>query len=124
MRRALLMFAALGLLAACTPSPLMTAAPVEVGAGELHKFWVPAQRESEIPVPAKAQEEQVPGAVVVDYVIDSEGRVVRPTVVSAEPPGVYNKAALDFVRRQRFEPAPQNGRRLPVHTRTEITFNQ
>lgn len=124
MRQALLLLAAAGLLAACTPAPLMSGAPVEVGAGELHRFWVPAQRESEVPVPARAQEEQVPGTVVVDYVIDSEGRVINPGIVSAEPPGVYNKAALDLIRRQRFEPAPSNDRRLPVHTRTEITFNQ
>lgn len=111
-------------LAACTPSPLLTGAPVEVGAGELHQFWVPAQPESRVDVPAQAQEEKVPGAVVVEYMIDSDGRVIRPSVVRAEPPGVYEKAALDLVRRQRFEPAPSNGQRLPVHTRTEITFNQ
>lgn len=111
-------------LAACTPSPLMSGAPVEVGAGELHRFWVPAQQESMASMPAKAQENQIPGTVVVAYMIDSDGRVIRPSVVSAEPPGVYEKAALDLIRRQRFEPAPGNDQRLPVHTRTEITFNQ
>jgi TonB family protein len=124
MRQALLLFAAASLLAACAPSPLMSEAPVEVGAGELHKFWVPAKQESQVSVPKKAQEEKVPGSVVVEYTIDSNGHVISPSIVSAEPSGVYEKAALGLVRRQRFEPAPSNDQRLPVHTRTEITFNQ
>lgn len=124
MRQALLVFAAASLLAACAPSPLMSGAPVEVGAGELHEFWIPAQQESRVSVPKEAQQEKVPGRVVVEYTIDSDGRVIRPSIVSAEPPGVYEKAALGLVRRQRFEPASSNDQRLPVHTRTEITFNQ
>lgn len=111
-------------LAACTPAPLMTGAPVEVGEGELHRFWVPAQRETEISIPVEAQEQNVPGSVVVAYLIDSDGRVISPTVISAEPPRLYNEAALNLIRGQRFEPAPSNGQRLPVRTRTEITFNQ
>lgn len=124
MRQALLLFAAASLLAACAPSPLMSGAPVEVGPGELHRFWVPAQQESQVSIPKEAQEEKVPGSVVVAYTIDSDGRVISPSIVSAEPAGVYEKAALGLVRRQRFEPAPSNDQRLPVHTRTEITFNQ
>lgn len=111
-------------LVACTASPRLSGAPVEVGAGELHRFWVPAQQESRVSIPKEAEEKKVPGSVVVEYMIDSNGRVIEPGVVSAEPPGVYEKAALDLVRRQRFEPAPPNDERLPVHTRTEITFNQ
>lgn len=111
-------------LAACTSAPLMTGAPVQVGAGELHNFWIPAETDTRINVPAEAQKKRVPGRVVVEYLIDSDGQVIEPSVVEAEPPGVYNKAALDLLRGQRFEPAPSNTRRLPVKTRTEITFNQ
>lgn len=111
------------LLAGCSASPTLTQPPVEVKPGELTRFWVPTPTERDIRVPAKAQEKGIPGRVVVEYVIDSEGKVVGPTVVSAEPQGVYNKAALAFIRNQRYRPAAGNGERLPVRTRTEITFN-
>lgn len=113
-----------GAVAACTPSPLMTGAPVDVKAGELHKFWIPAQVEREVNVPKEAQEKKIPGAVVIQYLIDSDGRVINPSVVRAEPPGVYNEAALALLRNQRFRSAPSNPDRLPVRTKTEITFNQ
>lgn len=111
-------------LAACTPSPLMTGAPVQVKAGELHKFWIPARTERDVNVPKEAQEKRIPGSVVVEYLIDSDGNVLQPTVVSADPPGLYNEAALNLIRGQRFRPASSNPDRLPVQTKTEITFNQ
>lgn len=119
----LIRVAAFSLLVGCTAAPVYTGAPVEVGAGELGRFWLPAPEESDVRVPAEAQEKRIPGRVVVRYVIDSEGRVIEPRVESAEPPGVYNRAALDLIRTQRFRPAPGNDQRLPVRTRTEVTFN-
>lgn len=115
--------AALSLLAGCTASPVYTGAPVDVKSGELSHFWIPTPAESDVRVPAEAQQKKIPGRVVVAYMIDSQGRVINPRVLSADPPRVYNKAALDLIRTQRFRPAPGNGDRLPVRTRTEVTFN-
>lgn len=112
------------LAAACSTSPVYTRDPVTIGAGELGYFWLPAPVESDVRVPADAQQKKIPGRVVVSYTIDSSGRVIDPRVESAEPQGVYNKAALDLIRTQRFEPAPTNGQLVPVRTRTEVTFNR
>lgn len=110
-------------IAACTPAPLMTTVPRDIGPGELHNYWVPAQRTTDIAVPAEAQKENVPGRVVVAYIIDSDGVVIEPTVVESEPEGVYDEAALNLIRTQRFVPAAANANRTPVRTRTEISFN-
>ncbi|HAR30772.1 MAG TPA: hypothetical protein DCR65_04560 [Gammaproteobacteria bacterium] len=45
------------------------------------------------------------GWVRVQYDIDENGRVIAPTVVAAEPPGVFDEAALATVSAWRFRPA-------------------
>lgn len=110
-------------LVACAPAPLMTQSPVTIGPGELHNYWVPAQRSSKVDVPVRPQKEGIPGHVVVAYMIDSQGMVINPRVIESEPAGVYDEAALNFIRTQTFTPARANEARTPVRTRTQIDFS-
>lgn len=110
-------------LAGCSAQPRLASQPVDVREGQLHYFWIPARSDRKLEVPVKAAKNKVPGRVLVAYLIDSDGKVVDPQVVSARPPGLYNESALNLIRTQRFRPAPSNTNRIPVRVRTEITFN-
>jgi len=59
--------------------------------------------------PESARSQGIQGAVVVRYNVSSEGRVENAQVVSAEPVGVFEQAALKAVRGWRFRPGRQKG---------------
>jgi protein TonB len=46
--------------------------------------------------------------VIVRYDVDAQGRVINPTVVEAEPAGVFDAAAIETVSSWRFRPARGN----------------
>ena len=55
------------------------------------------------------------GYVVVEYDLDRRGRVIRPRVVFAHPPDMYDAVALERIRGMRFDPVP--GRRFGLRTK-------
>jgi TonB family protein len=55
--------------------------------------------------PAEARAAGTEGFVVVRYDIDAQGRVINPTVVEAQPAGVFEAAAIETVSSWRFRPA-------------------
>ncbi len=55
--------------------------------------------------PGDAISEGIEGYVVVEYSVSRDGRVVRPTVVDGEPPGVFDEAALRAVARREYVPS-------------------
>ena len=76
------------------------------------------------PVEAKAQ--GVQGEVVVRYNVTAQGMVVDAEVVSSNPPGVFDNAALEAVKSWRFNPPvvdgiaqPSDGRQSTVSFRLE-----
>lgn len=54
--------------------------------------------------PAAARAAGVEGEVTVRYDVTAAGRVARAVVLAAEPPGVFEEAALAAVRSWRFRP--------------------
>jgi TonB family protein len=50
------------------------------------------------------------GEVIMEATIDETGRVVDPRVTRATLPGVFDKVALESVRRWRYKPRVVNGR--------------
>ena len=65
----------------------------------------------------------VEGRVLVRYDVTEEGRVVNVTVEVAEPPGVFEAAALAAVRSWRFKPAAEAGRVVAARNRVSaVTF--
>jgi TonB family protein len=70
--------------------------------------------------PIRASVEGIQGRVVLGFVVDRDGYVQLPEVVSAEPEGYFEESALDAVMEYRFLPAIKNGKcvdcivRLPV----------
>jgi protein TonB len=65
--------------------------------------------------PEIAREKKLEGYVLVAYDVTVEGLVVNPRVVEAQPPGVFDAAALAAVRGWRFNPAVRNGKPVDAH---------
>jgi protein TonB len=55
--------------------------------------------------PARARAADIEGSVTLSLLIDAHGKVDHVSVVSAQPRGYFEQAALDMLRSQRFTPA-------------------
>ncbi|WP_412068224.1 TonB family protein [Rubrivirga sp. IMCC43871] len=71
--------------------------------------------------PESARREGVQGQVVIEFVVDEEGRVVDPDVLRSPAP-VLARAALAAVRGSRFTPGSQDGLPVKVRFAVPITF--
>ena len=73
--------------------------------------------------PEEARSQGVEGFVVVRYDVAADGRVVNARVVRAEPPDLFDDAALSSVRSWRFNAALVDG--VPPSTKgveSTVTF--
>jgi TonB family protein len=70
--------------------------------------------------PDKARELGISGKVVVKFVVESDGRVSRPSILEAHPQGVFEQNALDAILRWRFKPGSVRG--IPVATSVILPF--
>jgi len=59
--------------------------------------------------PYEAAKEKVEGRVVVQFVVTKEGTVAEPIVIESDPPGVFDKSALDAVYQYIFKPGIKDG---------------
>lgn len=75
-----------------------------------------------VEVPAAARARNLSGSVVLSLRIGADGRVRSAKVVSAEPPGVFEEAALRAVRGWEFEPAMYHGQPVEVWATLPIEF--
>jgi periplasmic protein TonB len=75
-------------------------------------------------VPAKypkvAEMANVEGTVVIEAVIDVDGRVTRPRLLKSIP--LLDAAALDAVKQWEFKPAMRDGRPVPVTVKLSVEF--
>jgi periplasmic protein TonB len=72
--------------------------------------------------PQKALEKGTAGSVTVDFVVDAKGETTNLQVTQSEPAGVFDKAALNAVRRWRYTPPVVDGAPVEVPTRAVIRF--
>jgi protein TonB len=72
--------------------------------------------------PPQALARRQEGEVRVRITVDTSGRVVDASVESATPAGVFDQAALNAVRKWRFEPIVKNGRPIEGSVVTTIRF--
>ncbi|MCZ6618013.1 MAG: energy transducer TonB [Gammaproteobacteria bacterium] len=73
--------------------------------------------------PETARLQKVEGTVIVRYDVTVEGVVHNVRVASAEPPGVFDDAALAAVRRWRYNAPILDGERQPVRNmESRVTF--
>ncbi len=102
------------------PAPIASAAPkspIRVGGG----VKAPRLIFAPDPVfPVLARQARIGGAVVIDAVIDTLGNVVEMRAVSGQP--ILVLAAMDALRRWKYEPTILGGEAFPVRLLVTITF--
>lgn len=94
--------------------------------------WVPCEQEGLTPpvaihreaprYPESVREIGVEGFVEVSLTILRDGHVGWVSVIRAEPPGFFEQAAAQGVRRWRFEPARDDGVPVECRLRTRVRF--
>jgi|TARA_A100001015_G_scaffold88140_1_gene98091 TonB family protein len=64
--------------------------------------------------PPKAKRYKYVGQVIVKFGVGADGGVTDPFVVAAEPPGVFERAALTHVKSFKYNPPLHNGEPVAV----------
>lgn len=64
---------------------------------------------------------KAPGTVYIVFMVDEEGRVQNP-VVQQSPDPVFDRPALDAIKKWKFEPGKRNGKPVRFRMRQPITF--
>jgi protein TonB len=106
------------------PAPPPPAAPHSVATTpiRLHSGMTPpAKQVDAAPVyPAIAQSARIEGMVILEAVIDAQGRVESARILRSIP--LLDQAALDAVRQWRFSAARLNGDAVPVVMTVTVNF--
>lgn len=72
--------------------------------------------------PPQARMRKLEGLVVVEFIVSPDGSVRNAEVVSSRPGDVFNKAALQAVRRWRFSPGTKGGKPVAARVRQKVEF--
>ncbi len=73
--------------------------------------------------PPEAAQRRIEGWVVVEFTITENGSVKNPRVVDAHPSSIFNHAALRSIRKWKYKPKIENGKRVEwPGVRTKLTF--
>ncbi len=74
--------------------------------------------------PRAAREQKIEGHVIVEFTVASDGSTADLTVVESVPPDIFDRAALEAVRRFKYKPRVENGRAVAVPgIRNRVTFD-
>lgn len=71
--------------------------------------------------PPEMKKKKIQGTVHVLFIVDKDGRVTEPKVQKSDNPA-FDAAALNAVKRWRFEAGKKNGQPVPFRMRVPITF--
>lgn len=73
--------------------------------------------------PRRAAERGIEGYVLIEFTVTALGTVENPVVIEAEPPGYFERSALNAARKFKYKPKVVNGEPIPVSgVRNLITF--
>jgi protein TonB len=73
--------------------------------------------------PFRAQQRDIEGTVEVRFLVGRDGNVSEVIIVSADPPGIFEEAVLEAVRRWRFEPGKLAGKPVAAWMMQPIVFD-
>ena len=100
------------------PPPAAPRAPVRVG-GQIKEPTLIHRVDPEYPLLAQAS--QIEGVVILEAIVDREGRIESLKVLRSAP--VFDKAALAAVRQWRYSPVILNGRPERFILTVVVSFN-
>lgn len=63
------------------------------------------------------------GTVKVQFIVDIQGRVQNPQIISTPNPAL-NQPTLDAIKQWRFEPGTRGGKRVPMKTMQPINYGR
>jgi periplasmic protein TonB len=72
--------------------------------------------------PARAISRHIEGKVTLEFTISTTGSVVNPVVVSAQPPDVFDEAALQAIRKWKFKQKIVNGNAVEQRATQTLQF--
>ncbi len=72
--------------------------------------------------PMIAVRNNIEGYVLLRFVVTETGAVADPEVLRAEPPGVFDRAAMRAVLRWKYQPQIVDGKPTSVITYTRVAF--
>ncbi|MEQ8939334.1 MAG: TonB family protein [Gammaproteobacteria bacterium] len=72
--------------------------------------------------PPRALRSGIEGVVTVEFTISTEGTVKDAEVVTAKPPGIFNKAVLNAISKWKFDPDIVDGKPVEKRARQDIKF--
>ena len=64
--------------------------------------------------PPKARKYKYVGEVIVGFSIGADGKVVDPVILESQPPGIFERSALKYVRSWRYAPPEHEGNNVKV----------
>ena len=102
-------------LASSTPATAPAVTEVSAADFKRTRFVAPTY-------PPQALSRRLEGEVRVRITVDTEGRVADAQVISGNPAGVFDQAAVNAVRKWRFEPVVRDGRPIEASVATTIRF--
>jgi periplasmic protein TonB len=73
--------------------------------------------------PFEAKQKGITGKVVLRFVVDTNGNAKEPQIVSAEPKGIFENAALEAVVNYKFRPAMKGGKAVDCICKLPIAFD-
>lgn len=88
--------------------------PTLGGAGPSDADTIPLVRVQPLYPPAAA-ERRIEGWVKLRFTISTTGAVRSPQVIDADPGGIFDRAAIQAIRKWKYKPRVENG--VPVETR-------
>jgi protein TonB len=73
--------------------------------------------------PRDAAEKRLEGWVRMEFSIDAKGAVRNAKVIGAQPPGVFDRAAIQALRKWKYKPKIENGVPVEQHgIQVQLTF--
>ena len=64
--------------------------------------------------PRRAAQKGIEGYVVLEFTVSKLGTVVDPQVIEADPPNIFNRAAISAAKKFKYKPKIENGEALEV----------
>ena len=79
-------------------------------------------RRSKVAYPEAARRNKITGQVVLRFHLDEKGGISHLQIVKAEPPGIFEDAALAAIQNWRFAPAMKDGHPVPYWVELPMPF--
>ena len=64
--------------------------------------------------PRRAAQKGIEGYVVLEFTVSKLGTVVEPHVIEADPPNIFNRAAINAAKKFKYKPKIENGEAVAV----------